>query len=80
MGPSQITAARIWAHGSRGSLKMENLPVSGFVKTYSESDFVTDSAAAATALASGVKTYNGAIGLKRISKEKNTLSKARDSY
>jgi alkaline phosphatase len=63
MGPASFTATRIWAKGSQGKLAMEKMPVTGYVKTYSASDFVTDSAASGTALASGVKTYNGAIGL-----------------
>lgn len=63
MGPASLTATRIWAKGSQGKLEMEKMPVTGYVKTYSASDFVTDSAASGTALASGVKTYNGAIGL-----------------
>ena len=63
MGCATITGARIWAYGSEGSLNLEKFPVSGLVKTYSSSDYVTDSAASGTALASGIKTYNGAIGL-----------------
>ena len=63
MGIASVTGGRIWAHGANGSLNIEKMPFSGFVKTFSSSDFVTDSAASATALASGVKTYNGAIGL-----------------
>ena len=63
MGPATVTATRIWAKGSGGSLNMEKFPVTGYAKTYSASDFVTDSAASGTALASGVKTYNKSIGL-----------------
>lgn len=63
MGPASFTATRIWDKGSSGLLSMEKMPVTGYAKTYSGSDFVTDSAASGTALASGVKTYNGAIGL-----------------
>ena len=63
MGIAAVTGGRIWAHGANGSLNIEKMPFTGFVKTFSSSDFVTDSAASATALASGVKTYNGAIGL-----------------
>ena len=70
MGLSQLTAARIWAYGCQGSLEMEKFPISGFVKTYSSSDYVTDSAAAATSLASGVKTYNGSVGMRRIKEKK----------
>jgi len=35
----------------------------GLIKTSASSDLVTDSAAGATAFASGIKTYNGAIGV-----------------
>lgn len=63
MGIASITSTRIWSQGSWGKLNMEKFPVVGLMKTYSGSDYVTDSAASATALASGVKTYNGAIGV-----------------
>ena len=48
---------------NRGHLFLENFKNIGFSKTYSSSDYITDSAAGGTALSSGVKTYNGAIGL-----------------
>ena len=35
----------------------------GLIKTSSASDLITDSAAGATSFASGIKTYNGAIGV-----------------
>ena len=63
MGPACVTATRIWAKGSKGSLNLEKMPYSGYVKTYSSSGFVTDSAASGTALATGVKTYNRAIAV-----------------
>ena len=37
----------------------------GLIKTPSSSDLITDSAAGATAFASGIKTYNGAIGVNK---------------
>lgn len=43
-------------------LFMEQLPYSGFVTTHSEDSYVTDSAAAATALACGFKTKNRMLG------------------
>ena len=49
MGPEQINFA--------------HFPVRGFVSTVSASSLVTDSAAGGTALATGMKTYNGAIGM-----------------
>jgi alkaline phosphatase len=42
---------------------MERLPVAGVVRTFSANRAVTDSAAAVTALACGVKTKNGTIGI-----------------
>ena len=63
LGVSQLTATRIWAHGSAGRLNMESMPFTGYVSTYAEDHFVTDSAAAATALASGVKTDYRRIGV-----------------
>jgi len=60
MGISQITAAR-FAKG--GPLAWERAAVVGLQITSSADKLVTDSAAAATALASGVKTDNGAIGV-----------------
>ena len=41
----------------------DEFPVLGFQKTHSSNNLVTDSAAGATAMACGKKTYNNAIGL-----------------
>lgn len=60
MGIAQIYAS-MTANG--GSLFLQNFINCGFSKTYSSSDYITDSAAGGTALSSGVKTYNGAIGV-----------------
>lgn len=63
MGPAHITAARLYNDGPDTPLHLESLSTVGIARTHSTSDFVTDSASSATALASGVKTYNHAIGL-----------------
>jgi len=63
MGLSQITLASMKAAGPGGRLCMERMPVTGLVRTYSASSRVTDSAAAGTALAAGIKTNNGMIGV-----------------
>ena len=76
MGRTHVTAARERYYGAEGKLVMETLPVVGQVSTYAveplsgqpgASDFlpnlVTDSAASATAWSSGVKSYNGALGV-----------------
>jgi alkaline phosphatase len=63
MGPVQRQAARL-SNGRHG-LAMDALPVRGLVHTGCADPAVeaTDSAAAATALATGVKTNNGMIGM-----------------
>lgn len=69
MGISTITAARIYAGQKRGldgesfKLHMETLPASALSKTYSHDSQVSDSAATATAMVSGVKTRSRILGL-----------------
>lgn len=48
---------------SESPLFMEKFPYSGFSKTFSSNNYVTDSGAGGTALACGVKTKNGMIGM-----------------
>ncbi|MDP3434413.1 MAG: alkaline phosphatase, partial [Bacteroidota bacterium] len=59
MGVAQVFAA-ITANG--GQLFLDNFKHIGFMKTASADKYITDSAAAGTALSTGQKTYNGAIG------------------
>jgi alkaline phosphatase len=58
-GVAYWSAARL----ARKDLAVSDFPVMGLVDTQSASSRVTDSGAAATAYASGVRTYNGAIGV-----------------
>ncbi len=60
MGVSQVFAG-LTANGGR--LFLDNFKYTGFAKTQSANRYITDSAAAGTALASGNKTYNAAIGV-----------------
>ena len=60
MGISQITAG-MYANGNK--LNLERIKSIGLHKSYASDNLVTDSAAGATAFATGVKTYNGAIGV-----------------
>lgn len=60
MGLSQITAGM---YANNNFLHLEEFPVVGLQKSYAANDLITDSAAAATAMACGVKTNNGAIGI-----------------
>lgn len=64
MGAGQIDAASLYRHGARGGLAMQRLAHVGQVRTASASG-ITDSAAAATAMATGVFTYNGRVGVDR---------------
>lgn len=72
MGASHREAIRLASVGLTGELAMDDMPVAGKVHTSSTS-VVTDSAAAATAMASGVKTYNGAIGVDANKKSVKTV-------
>ena len=63
MGIGHITAARCAGPGRDGRLAIDTMPVTGLALTHSANALVTDSAAAGTALATGVKTTNGTISL-----------------
>jgi len=63
MGPEQVKAGGMFADGAAGTLSFEQFPYQGAVTTYSASSSVTDSAAAATAMATGVKVDNGVISM-----------------
>jgi len=76
MGMSQICAARIKSLGANGKLEIEKMPISGFLNTHSIDQLITDSAAGATALASGVKTRNGMIGVTPDSSAVRTILEA----
>lgn len=80
MGDSEITSARNYAMGAGGFFKgIDALPLTGQYTHYSldkktqKPDYVTDSAASATAWSSGVKTYNGALGVDVFGKDHVTL-------
>ena len=61
MGVAQLYAGMTV---SAQPFNLEKFPYSGFSKTYSADNYITDSAAGGTALASGEKTNNGMIGVK----------------
>jgi len=64
MGAAQIEAARWWRGGPDGELQMDRLAVKdGLTRTRAALGMITDSAAAATALACGVKTIDGFVGI-----------------
>ncbi len=60
MGVSQITAG-LYANGNH--LEIERFKHMGLVKCHSSNNLITDSAASGTAFATGIKTFNGAVGV-----------------
>jgi alkaline phosphatase len=80
MGDSEITIARNYAEGAGGYFKgIDALPITGQYTHYAldketaKPSYVTDSAASGTAWSTGVKTYNGAIGVDVHGKPHKTL-------
>lgn len=63
MGPGALQLTSLYQHKAEGRLFMEQLPVASRCTTLSIYTNVTDSAAAATAIACGCKTDNGSLGL-----------------
>ena len=67
MGPEIVTVAKIYSEEALETglsmVALANAGRSGLVTTHSADRLVTDSAAGATALATGVKTGNGVVGM-----------------
>ena len=68
MGLNQVVATQYYLRSCKGELGITPLgfaqfPYTGIATSYSGNSDVTDSAAGGTALATGHKTYNGAIGV-----------------
>ncbi len=70
MGVAQIFSG---ITANKGQLNLQNMKNIGFSKTQSSSNYITDSAAGGTALSSGKKTYNGAIGVDPDKKSVETI-------
>ena len=78
MGAAHRELGRLTSVGPAGELAMNKLEVAGLVHTGS-TETVTDSAAAATAMATGVKTDNEAIGVDPEGNEvESVLDRARE--
>lgn len=65
MGANHRKAATWLASGQSGTLMMDSLPVHGSVQTLNVNNAITDSGAAATAIATGFLTNNYVIGVDR---------------
>ena len=80
MGANQVLGAEMYRSAIEGQplgrtqTLMTTFPVSGHASSYSASNGITDSAAAGTCLATGKKTYNGALGLDPDSTELTTIA------
>src|SRR5215213_1941655 len=75
MGQAHRFAAQLLAVGRNGRLAMDRLPHFGHMGTTTSdpSSFVSDSAAAATAIATGVKTLNGSVSIDFNGQERTTI-------
>ncbi len=76
LGFSHVTAARSELLGLGGRFAFERMPVTGWLETHAADSVVTDSAAAATALASGAKTRNGRLSLSSAGRPLRTVAEA----
>ncbi|MDP3738077.1 MAG: alkaline phosphatase [Hyphomonadaceae bacterium] len=85
MGIATITAARIYAGQAKGvdgesyRLAMEQLPYSALSKTYTHDSQVADSAPTAAAMTTGVKSYNGSLGITQAANIRDCAS-AKTNY
>lgn len=76
MGPNQVLAAQLTRFPNGGKLTMQTLPVKTYIQTDNVEGKVTDSAAASTALATGVLTKNGMLGMDPEGRELKTIAQA----
>lgn len=70
MGTSQVYAG---ITANKGALNLMQFPYVGLSITKSADSYITDSAAGATALSTGQKTYNGAIGVDTAKQQVKTI-------
>ena len=75
LGPASVTMARTF---SGRPLALDGV-LRGAVRTASTSSDITDSAASATAYASGIATYNGAVGVDTLGRPVGTILEAAET-
>lgn len=74
VGPAQLQASRYKYYGHKGRLNLERMPVTGLVSTHpNDTTLITDSAAGATAIATGHKTKVGMVGMAADSNSRETI-------
>jgi alkaline phosphatase len=73
LGPERIALTRLYRGGADARLAMDDMPHVALVKNYSRDFAVADQAAAATALATGVKVNNRAVSIDSNGKPLTTI-------
>jgi alkaline phosphatase len=71
MGPTTITASRIYKYGEAGALNMESLKRTARIRTYSNDAQTTDSAPSMAAYMTGVKMNNEVLSMSADTKAYN---------
>lgn len=77
--PQRMVAEEYSIKTGRGKLAINHMTSHATTRTCSATSLVTDSAAAGTAIACGVKTYNGAIGVDADKKKVESMAEAAKS-
>ncbi len=72
--PQRMVAEEFSREIGRGDMACNHLPFHATTRTCSATSLVTDSAAAATSMACGCKTYNGALGLDKDGKRVDSVA------
>jgi len=72
MGPTTVTASRIYKYGETGALAMEQLKRTARIRTYSNDAQTTDSAPSMAAYMTGVKMNNEVLSMSADTKAYNT--------
>ena len=75
-----LSAVSVGIYFADGPSNFERLPHIGLSKTYSATHKVTDSAASGTAMATGTKTYNGAIGKDTMKNDVSNITELLSEY
>lgn len=71
MGPTTVTASRIYKYGEAGALSMESLKRTARIRTYSNDAQTTDSAPSMAAYMTGVKMNNEVLSMSAETKAYN---------
>ena len=80
MGPTTVTASRIYKYGEAGALGMEQLKRTARIKTYSNDAQTTDSAPSMAAYMTGVKMNNEVISMSADTKAYNMATNPPTPY